>query len=113
MSGYTGPTASLDTLVLVMEREWEENVRHRLTELKEILRPDLICDGLYAQHLLSKPEWEQMRRNFPSTKEEKTADLLVTILPTKGPNSFSRFLSVLRETDGQEHIADMLCSKAR
>ena len=48
-----------------------------------------------------------------SSRENRSRKLLSNILPRKGMNSYDRFVAILRETEGQEHVAKALGERMR
>ena len=78
-----------------------------LSALVQILIPLSLIDRLLEVELITIPEYERL--SLDSIDDEKRSrTLLVSILPRKGPDSFDRFLNVLKETKGQEHVARKL-----
>ena len=78
-----------------------------LPTLVEILIPLALIDRLLAVDLITVPEYERL--SLDSIDDEKRSrTLLVSILPRKGPDSFDRFLAVLKESKGQEHVAQKI-----
>ena len=75
-----------------------------LSALVEILIPLSLIDRLLEVELITIPEYERL--SLDSIDDEKRSrQLLVSILPRKGPESFDKFLNVLKETKGQKHVA--------
>ena len=67
----------------------------------------LLYSLVFSPSLSSLHEFERL--SLDSIDDEKRSrQLLVSILPKKGPDSFDRFLRVLKETQGQEHVARKL-----
>ena len=77
-------------------------MRPILYVLVEILLPLALIDRLHAVFLINREEYEKIKAY---DNAEGSRQLLVSILPKKGPDSFERFLTVLKETEGQEHVA--------
>ena len=75
-----------------------------LSTLVKILIPLSLIDRLLEVNLITVREYERL--SLDSIDDEKRSrTLLVSILPRRGPDSFDRFLKVLKETKGQEHVA--------
>ena len=90
-----------------MDERWKTFVFPILPDLIEILSPLALLTRLLAVALITAQEFERL--SLDSIDDEKRSrQLLVSILPKKGPNSFDRFLSVLKETEGQEHVVKKL-----
>ena len=82
-----------------------------LPDLIEILMPLALLTRLLASSLITLQEFERL--SLDSIDDEKRSrTLLVSILPRKGPDSFDRFLNVLKETEGQEHVAQKIIGTA-
>ena len=78
-----------------------------LPDLVEILTPLALISRLLAVGLITVQEFERL--SVPSIDDQKRSEtLLVSILPRKGLDSFDRFLRVLKESGGQEHVAKKL-----
>ena len=78
-----------------------------LPALVEILLPLSLIDGLIAASLITVQEFEKL--SLPMYDNvERSRMLLLSILPRKGPDSFDRFLNVLSQTEGQEHVAQRI-----
>ena len=88
-----------------MDERWNTHVRPIIRVLVEILLPLALIDGLYAAYLITREEYEKIKTY---DNAEGSRQLLVTILPRKGPDSFDRCLSVLEVTEGQEHVAELI-----
>ena len=88
---------------------WSEIVISRLDTLVKVLDVDELLDKLMARKLISAKNWEFFRRPDVA-KQDKARKLVVDILPRRGPhlNVLDAFVRVLRETEGQEHIAEIL-----
>ena len=83
-----------------------------LPDLIEILIPLALISRLLASALITVQEFERL--SLPSIDDQKRSEtLLVSILPRKGPDSFDRYLNVLKETEGQEHVARKLIGKEK
>ena len=83
-----------------------------LPDLIEILMPLALISRLLAAALITVQEFERLR--LPSIDDQTRSEtLLVSILPRKGPDSFDRFLNVLKETEGQEHVAQKIIGSAQ
>ena len=78
-----------------------------LHDLVEILFPLEFIDRLLAVDLITVADHRRLSRDSISDKKISRT-LLVSILPRKGPDSFDRFLNVLRETEGQEYVAQKI-----
>ena len=78
-----------------------------LTDLVEILIPLDFIDRLLAVDLITVAEHKMLSLDL-TDDEERSRKLLVSILPSKGSDSFDRFLNVLRETKGQEHVVQKI-----
>ena len=83
-----------------------------LPALLEILLPLSLIDGLLAVALITVQEFEKLSRQI-CDDVERSRLLLVSILPKKGLDSFDRFLNVLKETEGQEHVAQTIMENKR
>ena len=82
-----------------------------LPDLKEILIPLALISRLLAADLITVQEFERLR--LPLIDDQTRSEtLLVSILPRKGPDSFDRFLNVLKVTEGQEHVAQKIIGTA-
>ena len=82
-----------------------------LPDLIEILMPLALISRLLASALITVQEFERL--SLDSIDDEKRSrTLLVSILPRKGPDSFDRFLNVLKKTEGQEHVAQKIMRSA-
>ena len=90
-----------------MDERWKKRVFPILPALLEILLPLSLIDGLLSVALITVQEFEKLSLRIYDDVE-RSRMLLVSILPKKGPDSFDRFVSVLRETEGQEHVATKL-----
>ena len=89
-----------------MDKRWDKIVATNLSELVPVLNPPALLFRLRSLKLITSQEMQEIRQ-LPS-KQEMAYELLDQILPRKGPNAYSKFVEVLMETEGQEHIADML-----
>ena len=109
------PTESPNSLAFVfslpaslrMDERWKKRVFPILPALLEILIPLSLIDGLLAVALITVQEFEKLSRQI-CDDVERSRLLLVSILPKKGPDSFDRFMNVLKETEGQEHVAQRI-----
>jgi glycosyltransferase involved in cell wall biosynthesis len=90
----------------MVDSRWEVIVRPKLPDLVKVLQPADFMPRLFASKLLTKDEYENLDRT--RSNKEVSAALLITILPRKGPKAYDNFIKVLLETEGQEHIADLL-----
>ena len=93
-----------------MDERWNTHVRPILPDLLRILLPLALIDRLYAVALITLEEFERIK-TYDNTEGSRM--LLVSILPRKGPDSFDRFLSVLKETEGQEHVAQQIMGEGQ
>ena len=88
---------------------WDNVIVPRLDVLVGLIdvEGDLL-DRLTARGLITRDDWEFLR--LPSvTKRNKTGALLMDILPRKGGSeAFDAFVSGLRDTEGQQHIVEIL-----
>ncbi|XP_069685189.1 uncharacterized protein [Periplaneta americana] len=70
----------------------------RLKNMREILRSDLvfedICTALLQEELISGEEYQRIKNKV--TDPEKI-DILIDILPGKGPESFTKFVNILEK----------------
>ena len=90
-----------------MDQRWKTCVHPILSALVEILIPLSLIDRLLEVKLITIPEYERLSHDSIDD-EKRSRQLLVSILPRKGPDSFDRLLNVLKETKGQEHVARKL-----
>ena len=90
-----------------MDERWKKRVFPILPALVEILIPLALIDRLLAVDLVTVQEYERLSRDLIDD-EKRSRTLLVSILPRKGPDSFDRFLTVLKESKGQEHVAQKI-----
>ena len=88
-----------------MDERWNTHVRPILHVLVAILSPFALIDRLHSLFLITREEYERIK-TYDSV--EASQQLLVMILPRKGPDAFKRFLSVLEETEGQKHVSDLI-----
>ncbi|XP_065836477.1 uncharacterized protein [Oscarella lobularis] len=88
-----------------MDERWNTHVRPILHVLVAILSPFSLIDRLYSLFLITREEYERIKA-YDSV--EASQQLLVMILPRKGPDAFKQFLSVLEETEGQKHVAELI-----
>ncbi|XP_065839777.1 uncharacterized protein [Oscarella lobularis] len=93
-----------------MDERWNTHVRPFLPDLLQILLPLALIDRFYAVALITLEEFEKIK-TYDNTEGSRT--LLVSILPRKGPDSFDRFLCVLKKTEGQEHVAKLIMKTKR
>ncbi|XP_065843070.1 ankyrin-1-like isoform X2 [Oscarella lobularis] len=90
----------------LIDTRWDSNVRPLFSDLVQVLDPDSFLNRLYSARLVTKGEYNHLLSM--SSREDKSRELLNDILPRKGPNSYDRFVAILRETEGQEHVAKAL-----
>ncbi|XP_062521730.1 uncharacterized protein LOC134196576 [Corticium candelabrum] len=96
----------LDTLI---DPHWNERFRPQCNYIIEVLKPCKLLTTLFAEKLIDHNEYCKVRQGIAtSTDREVSEMLLLEILFTKGPGSFHKFCSVLRQVEGQQQIADML-----
>ena len=114
------PTESPNLLAFVfslcaslrMDERWKNRVFPILPALLEILLPLSLIDGLIAVALITLEEYEEL--SLPIYNDVKRSRmLLLSILPKKGPDSFDRFVNVLKKTEGQEHVAQRIMENKR
>ena len=90
-----------------MDERWYTHVFAILPALAEVLIPDLaLLERLYCGGVITLGELQKLFLDDNNAKRSRM--LLVSILPRRGPDSFDRFLSVLKETEGQEHVAQLI-----
>eukprot|EP00118_Oscarella_pearsei_P014382 m.122909 g.122909 ORF g.122909 m.122909 type:complete len:193 (+) comp37805_c0_seq8:29-607(+) len=94
-----------------MDSRWDTVVRPQLVRLKQTLNPKPVLDGLYARGLVSRDEWQSI--SGLRSDGDKVMELLVLVLPRKGPEAYDGFLEVLKDTEGQKYIAEELLKKSQ
>ena len=98
------------TLSPDVDLKWNE-VASKLISLRQTFSPDeFLLDALYAKKLICKDERDKL---ILLTIQQRVSELITNILPFKGSNSFNDFVSVLRETEGFEHVARTLSPSIR
>ena len=100
------PSFPLLMMSTLIDTRWDSNVRPLFSDLVQVLDPDSFLNRLYSARLVTKGEYNHLLSM--SSREDKSRELLNDILPRKGPNSYDRFVAILRETEGQEHVAKAL-----
>lgn len=85
---------------------WNE-IRSLVADLAENMRPRTFMTRLFSSGLVSAKERDELRLS-KLTDEEIASELLINILPYKGPGSLVKFIKVLEATEGQGHIARLL-----
>ncbi|XP_065836068.1 uncharacterized protein [Oscarella lobularis] len=90
----------------LVDRRWESVVRPLLIDLASVLDPDSFLHQLFRKRLITKEEYHRL--HSMTSRKEKSLALLSDILPRKGPKSYDDFVSVLRATEGQEHVFAVL-----
>ena len=91
-----------------MDQEWEIYVRPKFDILVKILLLSSFIDRLYAVALITLEEYEKIKTY---NHMDGLKLLLASILPRKGLGSFDRFLGVLKETEGQKHVAQFILTE--
>ena len=66
---------------------------------------------VFSKSLITVSEYEELFSDSIDDKKRSQL-LLVFILPRKGPDSVDRFLNVLKETEGQKHVAQKIIETA-
>ena len=94
-----------------MDARWETEVKPIFPDLVQVLDPLALRDRLYSNDLITREEFRHLTHLL--TKEEMSRTLLVDILPRKGRTAYDRFVSALRATKGQEHVAEELLEAKR
>ena len=90
----------------LIDKRWESIVRDQFDDLVQVLDPDSFLDRLFRKKLVTKEEYSRLRSM--SSREEKSRALLSDILPRKGKKSYDQFVTIVRETEGQEDVAEVL-----
>ena len=90
-----------------MDERWVTHVFSILPVLIEVLIPLALLERLYYGGLIALEELQRLLLAIYDDTE-RSRRLLVSILPKKGPDSFDRFIKVLKETEGQEHVAQLI-----
>ena len=67
---------------------------------------DYILTALFSEKLITKFELDELRSL--SVNKQKVDRLMVDILPRKKPGTFSEFVAILRRTEGQEYLAELI-----
>ena len=89
-----------------MDIRWKKIARPKLMELRDAFRADdSIIDLLFSKFLINEEDRQKLRQ---LTNQERVSMLITEILPSKGPQSFDRFLSALRDAEGFSHIVELL-----
>ena len=92
-----------------MDERWN-TLRPIFSDLLKIVRPSTFIDRLLDVSLITL---EELKRIKTYDNTEGARMLLLSILPRKGLDSYDQFLSVLKETEGQEHIAQQIIENAK
>ncbi|XP_065836315.1 uncharacterized protein [Oscarella lobularis] len=95
----------------LIDKRWESIVRPIFSDLVRVLDPDSLLDRLYSEKLVTDEEHQHLRAI--STRQEKSRMLLKEILPRKGPTSYDQFVTIVRKTEGQEHVVKVLEGEKR
>ena len=91
----------------LIDERWESNVRPLFSDLVQVLDPhDTFLDRLYGGKLVTNEEYDDLFSM--SSRENRSRKLLRNILPRKGMDSYDRLVAILKETEGQEHVAKAL-----
>ena len=98
--------SALVQMSALIDKRWESIVRDQFDDLVQVLDPYSFLDRLFRKKLVTKEEYHRLR-SMPS-REEKSRALLSDILPRKGETSYDQFVTILRETEGQEHVVKVL-----
>ena len=91
-----------------MSEDWKTYLTPHLTYVVQNLQPLLVLDRLREKQLLACEECTQLHNVRRQATDQDCCRQLLDILFKKGPDSFKRFLEVLRSTPGQEHIANKM-----
>ena len=111
---FPPPSRSLSSLFRsqmssLIDKRWESIVRPQFDDLVRVLNPISFLDRLYREKLVDNEEYQLLLTISPSQGQSRK--LLSEILPRKGPTSYNRFMKILRETEGQEHVVKALCEQ--
>ena len=94
----------------LIDKRWESIVRPLFSDLVPVLDPDSFLDRLYSDELVTKEEYHRLR-SMPW--REKSRALLSDILPRKGETSYDQFVTIVRETEKQNHVVKFLGERIR
>ena len=89
-----------------MSDNWQRYLDPHFANVVQALDPLLFLDKLKEIKLVASEEYTKLHNILKLESPQACARHLLQILPKKGPSSFGKFLDVLRNTPGQEHIAD-------
>ncbi|XP_065836205.1 uncharacterized protein [Oscarella lobularis] len=90
----------------MVDQRWRERVFNNLSLLIEAFNPMSVIDKAFAKTLISPEEYHQLRDQ--SKTLEKKSRILFDLLPRKGDTAFDEFVTVLEETDRQEHVLRLI-----
>lgn len=86
---------------------WETCLRPHFHRVVGQLQVGLVLDRLLSARLVSREEYNYLRRNF-AIDEDRARHLLTEVLPKKGPEYYKMFCEILLLVPGQEHIVGIM-----
>lgn len=91
-----------------MSDEWKKQVTPNFRYIVKQMKPLPILDQLKADDDIDDGEYTRLRKIMDNKCEEDcNRELLTTVLNKRGPDSFKKFIKILKDTC-QQHIVDML-----
>ena len=91
-----------------MSDDWQRCLIPHLSYVIENLQPTSLLDKLKEKRLVSDEEYAKLHKVRKQDSNQECNRQLLDILPKKGQSAFRKFVDFLRNTPGQEHIADKL-----
>lgn len=81
---------------------WRHFVYPKLDQIVQEFNPRYCLDDLLVEDLVNLEEYTRLRSMTSS--HEQARQLLINILPSRGPEAFYKFCDVLRNTSNLSHL---------